>query len=61
MRLTEIQIEEAKLKMMKDRVDIMKTLMIHGYVNVNWAVKNILGFSKKSEHRKWKIDRIFNG
>lgn len=46
---------------MKERVDIMKTLMTHGYVDVNWAVKNILGFSTKSEHRKWKIDRIFNG
>ena len=60
MILTEIQIEESRLKMMKERIDIMKALMIHGYVDVNWAIKNILGFSKKSEHRKWKIDRIFS-
>lgn len=42
------------------KYELLKELMITGYLDVNWAIKNILGFDTKSEYRKSKINRIFN-
>ena len=36
-----------------------KELMITGHLDVNWAIKNILGFDTKSEYRKSKINKLF--
>lgn len=43
----------------KDKYEILKELMITGYLDVNWAIKNILGFDTKSEYRKYKISKLF--
>lgn len=53
--------EKEKAELMKTKIELMRTMMINGQVDVNWAIKNILGFDKKSEYRKQKIDNIFNG
>jgi hypothetical protein len=53
--------EKEKTELMKTKIELMRTMMINGQVDVNWAIKNILGFDKKSEYRKHKIDNIFNG
>jgi hypothetical protein len=42
------------------KYELLKELMITGYLDVNWSIKNILGFDTKSEYRKSKINRIFN-
>lgn len=52
--------EKEKSEMMQHRVEIMRQMLINGHVDVNWAIKNILGFDKKSEYRKLKISRVFN-
>ena len=49
-----------KLEIMRNRINIAQNMIIDGYVNINWAIKNILGFDKKSEYRMFKIKRIFN-
>lgn len=38
---------------------LLKELMITGHLDVNWAIKNILGFDTKSEYRKYKINKLF--
>jgi hypothetical protein len=44
---------------MLNRFDIFKEILSSGYVNVDWAINNILNI-KKQEFRKEKIKRIFN-
>lgn len=44
---------------MMGKIDIMKTLLLSGSIDVNWAIKNILGTDKKS-YRIYKIKKIFN-
>lgn len=53
--------KKEKAELMKTKIELMRTTMINGQVDVNWAIKNILGFDKKAEYRKYKIDNIFNG
>lgn len=49
-----------KLEIMRNRINIAQNMIIDGYIDINWAIKNILGFDKKSEYRMFKIKRIFN-
>ena len=49
-----------KLEIMRNRINIAQNMIIDGYVNINWVIKNILGFDKKSEYRMFKIKIIFN-
>lgn len=44
----------------KQKHELLKELIITGYLDVNWAIKNIFGFDTKSIYRKYKINRIFN-
>jgi hypothetical protein len=43
----------------KEKYELLKELMIKGHLDVNWALKNILGFDTKSEYRKSKINKLF--
>lgn len=56
--------DKKKRELMMGKIDIMKTLLlsdgsIGGSIDVNWAIKNILGVDKKS-YRIYKIKKIFN-
>ena len=37
---------------MRNRINIAQNMIIDGYIDINWAIKNILGFDKKSEYLK---------
>lgn len=43
----------------KHKYEFLKELMITGHLDVNWIMKNILGFDTKSEYRKYKINKLF--
>jgi hypothetical protein len=44
---------------MKDKIDLMKELMVTGQISQDWILENILNMAKKSL-RKEKIKRLFN-
>jgi hypothetical protein len=44
---------------MKNKIDLMKELMITGEISQDWILENIFNINKKSL-RKEKIKRIFN-
>lgn len=51
--------DKEKAEILKNRIELMRTMMADGHISANWAIKNILGIDKKSEYRKNKIDNIF--
>jgi hypothetical protein len=44
---------------MKDKIDLLKELMITGQISQDWILENILNMNKKSL-RKEKIKKLFN-
>jgi hypothetical protein len=44
---------------MKNKIDLVKELMITGQISQDWILENILNFNKKVL-RKEKIKKIFN-
>jgi hypothetical protein len=44
----------------KYKYELLKELMITGHLDINWTIKNILGFDTKALYRKAKINRMFN-
>ncbi len=44
---------------MKDKIDLLKELMITGEISQDWILENILNINKK-DLRKEKIKKIFN-
>jgi len=44
---------------MKNKIDLVKKLMITGQISQDWILENILNFNKKVL-RKEKIKKIFN-
>ena len=55
--------EKEKIESLRSRAEAFKlmTSSIYGTpdINVQWAMKNIMGFDSKNEIRKFKIDRIY--
>ncbi len=47
------------LQYMKDKIDLLKELMITGQISQDWILENILNMNKKSL-RKEKIKKLFN-
>lgn len=44
---------------MKDKIDLMKELMITGQISQDWILENIFNINKKIL-RKEKVKKIFN-
>jgi hypothetical protein len=41
------------------KMDIASLMIGDGRLSVDWVIKNVLGFDKKSDYRKLKISRVF--
>jgi len=48
------------IKILNDKIELMKNLISNGSISYNWVINEILEFEQKSEYRKEKIKRVFN-